>query len=334
MDYNPFEAMKFSYENCFLCGVKLNENNNSDEHVFPKWLLHKYNLWNKTIHLLNNTQIKYKDIKIPCCKKCNNQYLSNIEKEIESGVTSGFNTFNSLDLNSLSKWLLKISYGMLFKELSLKLDRKDSSLGNITTEELLKSRNMVHVFLQGIKVEMNFSMNVPWSLLKFKLLREEESPNFDFGDIITNNFMYTVMDDIGVIFCYGDNGIGKEMFDDQYSYFYDFALHPVQFYELCAKVFYKNSLFNKNPSYTIIAASKNPEKIDVISHNVSGIVFNDWDQFEYSKILDYFIKRSGYNAKIEFIKPDKVSTFLCYNSFDNYIRYNSLELNDFEIIKK
>ena len=46
-EYSPFETMTFTYDKCFLCGEPLTKENNSDEHVFPKWLQHKFNLWEK-----------------------------------------------------------------------------------------------------------------------------------------------------------------------------------------------------------------------------------------------------------------------------------------------
>ncbi|CUP05012.1 Uncharacterised protein [Clostridium baratii] len=80
--YNPFNQMTFDYDKCFLCGEELNSNNSTVEHVFPKWLQHKFDLWNKKLILLNGSEIQYKNLTIPCCKNCNNNYLSNeLEKK-------------------------------------------------------------------------------------------------------------------------------------------------------------------------------------------------------------------------------------------------------------
>jgi len=79
--YNPFTDMKFDYDFCFLCGEKL-KHSKSKEHVFPKWLLKKYKLFNEKLELLNQTKISYNNLKIPCCSDCNNNYLSQMEKKI------------------------------------------------------------------------------------------------------------------------------------------------------------------------------------------------------------------------------------------------------------
>lgn len=74
--YNPFEELQLGQDKCFLCGCRLEKNNNnSAEHIFPKWLQKKYNLWKREIALPNETTIKYNQLTIPCCKNCNNTYL-------------------------------------------------------------------------------------------------------------------------------------------------------------------------------------------------------------------------------------------------------------------
>ena len=77
--YSPFENMIFSYDRCFLCGKKLKRK--TVEHVFPKWLMNDFDLWDQKITLLNQTKINYRQLIIPCCKECNNVYLSKVEKK-------------------------------------------------------------------------------------------------------------------------------------------------------------------------------------------------------------------------------------------------------------
>lgn len=73
---------------CFLCGVSLSADNRTDEDVFPQWLLHKFDLWNKRLTLLNGTTIPYRQIRIPCCGSCNNNHLSKLENRIKQKLFS------------------------------------------------------------------------------------------------------------------------------------------------------------------------------------------------------------------------------------------------------
>src|SRR5687768_8784160 len=65
---------------CFLCAKKLTSRNRSDEHVFPKWMQTRFDLTNQEIILLNGTVIPYRQLTIPCCRRCNNTYLARIER--------------------------------------------------------------------------------------------------------------------------------------------------------------------------------------------------------------------------------------------------------------
>ena len=71
--YDPLisRPRRFGRSTCFLCSAPLRAKNRSDEHVFPKWLLQRFNLWDLKLSLLNGTDISYKQLTIPCCKTCN-----------------------------------------------------------------------------------------------------------------------------------------------------------------------------------------------------------------------------------------------------------------------
>ena len=77
---HPFENFSLDDDRCFLCGINMGENVTRED-VFPRWLQRKHNLWNKQLILANGTQIRYSQLKIPCCPKCNNEYLSKLHNQ-------------------------------------------------------------------------------------------------------------------------------------------------------------------------------------------------------------------------------------------------------------
>ena len=152
--YNPFQKMSFTDDRCFLCGKKLKTK--TVEHIFPKWLLNEYNLWNQNIILLNDTKINYRQLTIPCCKECNNVYLSKVENQIRKGYFKGFNDFLKMDKLLVYQWIGKIFYGLLFRELSLSLKRTDPEKGSITNPDLLKDFKTFYFFynLSGLPLSL------------------------------------------------------------------------------------------------------------------------------------------------------------------------------------
>ena len=108
--YNPFDAMSFTYDQCFLCGHQL-ENDKTNEHDFPKWIQQRYHLQNQKIILLNKTEIPYRQLTIPCCPSCNNQYLSRVENTFKQYFERGLSEFKKLDKLIIFQWITKIFYG-------------------------------------------------------------------------------------------------------------------------------------------------------------------------------------------------------------------------------
>ncbi len=76
--HRSYGTQELNDDCCFLCGA-LMDGSKSAEHVFPKWLQNRYDLWNQKIELLNGSLMPYRQLTIPCCEKCNNEHLSSLE---------------------------------------------------------------------------------------------------------------------------------------------------------------------------------------------------------------------------------------------------------------
>ena len=286
--FNPFDNMTFSYDRCFLCGIKLNESNGSEEHIYPKWLLREFDLYNESMYLLNRTRIKYKDLKIPCCKKCNSKMSKILEKPIKEAVQSGFDAFNNVDRDIVFVWLNKIAYGTLFKELSLKIDRKKPNGSNIFTKEMLQEKKMQYAFLQTILSNGVFVDRKPYSMIIVKINPGEMEKYWAYNNIINDSF-FIRMNDIGIVANLQDNGLNEAILDESgyISKLNGQTLHPIQFAELCGRFFYKSTLFNRAPYYTMVF-NDDKEIEEIISHDIYGDSYDTWDQSDYAKYLSFF----------------------------------------------
>lgn len=120
---------------CFICG----EPATTDEHIFPKWLQHKHDLWNQKIALPNETTISYRQLTIPCCATCNNERLSAIETRIKDEVASD---------QDLWQWGAKIHFGLLRKHDFLEWDRRHPGykIGEVIkpNDPLELDRHLIH----------------------------------------------------------------------------------------------------------------------------------------------------------------------------------------------
>lgn len=305
--------ISLSTSHCFLCGSKLIKA--TDEHIFPKWLQHKFELWNETITLLNGSKIPYRMLKIPCCNKCNNEYLSEIEKEVSDAVNNGYESFVSLDEDKIFYWASKILYGLLFKELSLNKDRKDPNAGKIMTAESMERFSTLHILLQGIRIPTKFLDIKPYSIFIFKMYEYENGDrrNFNYFDSYNQNIYGMKMNDIGFIMCIEDSGVHGELGKSSFGKYKDKVLHEIQLQEIFAQINYKQYLALYPPRYMVIESeSQNERSIQVIQP--SGNLFDEWSQEIYGHILTRILARvvGPENIKFEDIysPPDKVMTFL------------------------
>ena len=280
-----------SRNHCFLCGTELDENNRSEEHVYPKWLQNKFGLWTQRLGLLNNTSIPYKDLKVPCCKKCNIKMSFALEKPMEQAVSGGFDTLSAINRDIIFLWLSKLAYGVLYKELSLSIDRTNPEKGYIVKEEGFREREAEFLLLQTILSNGEFAGEKPYSMLLFRIVEDERFGNYwAFDSPITHTFCMR-MNDIGIISNLLDNSLNEHVFLEvpETKALLDERLHPMQFAELCAKFQYKSGLLVKSPWYTFILDDEGKPAL-TLSSPISGVGYAEWDQKQYAKVLAFFLQ--------------------------------------------
>jgi hypothetical protein len=102
----------YSGNRCFYCG-NLVRSNASKEHVFPKWLQQRFNLWDTTITLLNGTTIKYRQPTIPCCHTCNTIHLSKLENRVKRYLFGSGIAVARKHSAEILIWVMKIFLGIV-----------------------------------------------------------------------------------------------------------------------------------------------------------------------------------------------------------------------------
>lgn len=311
---------KFDENICFLCCELLTEENRTDEHVIPKWLQNRFSLWNQTIVLLNNTRIPYRQLTIPCCFICNNNFLKPIEDEISIATQKGYDAFVQLDRHTVFIWLGKIFYGLLYKELFLKSDRRSESEETIADKNLLEKFQLHHYFLQCARVPMWFENSVPASIGIFPTKEHgDQKFNWDFRDNVNGMFISCRVGNVGIVATLQDGGALNHMFG-MMDEIRQVELHPLQFQEVVAQSLYKSSLFNRTPKFLI-----NEETNWITQSPLQGLsskpMYDDWNDEHYAITLSIV---TGVPIEKIFVPPDKVMTWL----FDEDNKIQDISFDD------
>ena len=225
--FDGSKQITFSENDCFLCKCTLSEDNRTDEHIFPKWVLREHSLWDTRVTLLNESQIPYRSLVIPCCTACNTGPLSDLENTIATAYRNGIEAFRALDSMDVLNWCIKIYYGLLYREHFLPIDRAAPAETIVSTEDLEQFKTL-HLILQSIRRPMTFmspESSIPGSIFVFNLQTQESDP-FDFKDSIGGRCLSLRIGHIGILAAF-DLGAQKIEGRDFFSPFLDHVLHPI-----------------------------------------------------------------------------------------------------------
>lgn len=312
--YNAIRNHDFSESTCFLCGDHVENNQRSREHVFPKWLLRHFSLRDHPLTLLNGTTVAYRNLVIPCCQTCNNEYLSNIEREVQVRFLKGAAEIASMDRGRLLLWVLKIFYGLLYRELFLPIDRRAPCAGSIVNAEDMEQFQLLHFILQSCRVPMDFSIvdsDIPASIFVFEVQEpSNEDLRFDYKDDVVNRTLYLRLGKVGILAAF-DMGAQTLPGTEYFSRFQGYALHPLQFAELGANLFMKARVLNRTPKVII---GESPDRVNFSVLSIGGLsskpIFGSWESEEMAQMLMFFL---GFPLDVVMPVKGRVATWLINN---------------------
>lgn len=305
--FSPSEGRSLGRDVCFLCGATLPPEHNTDEHVIPKWVQHRFKLWDQKLALLNKTVIPYRMLTIPCCKECNSVHLARIEDRVQQAVAAGVQAVREVDELTLFVWLGKIFYGLLYREHLLKFDRSSPSSDPIVPAEVVEQFALHHKFLQAARIPFDFIPETPASIFIFETLPPANTQaQFDLLDSLFTLSISIRLGTVGLIASLQDGRAAKLSFD--YSEFNKIPLHPAQFSEVTARVFYDASRRIRVPKFLI---GEDGSRVQVVQAPLGGLsggpLFSEGNMTEYAKVLAHC---THFPLEMLHPVPDKVISWL------------------------
>jgi len=323
--YYPFKTFNFNNRTCFLGGEALSSEEEKIQ-VFPAWLMNMYQLADQPFKMLDETISTYKDLKIPCSAAISERYLEPLEAEIAAAMSAGYEGVKSLDELKLFQWAGKLLYGILFNEIQagIKQQHAQGQEFNISQSLIHKFSNL-HLMLQSIYQPVLFEDFKPYSLFLFSVDNAEDQ--FIYRDEINTLTFSVRMKDFGLIICLQDNGANRNYHREILEKIEGQTLHPIQFEEFNARVFYSAYLFNRLPEYNILPVA---EETYIEAMPLRGIsskpLFDYWLNKTYGQVLENFWKKWGF-LLLEIIKnPEKPMSFL-QDADGNFISAAAIELS-------
>lgn len=197
---------------CFICGISPTKAIFNEEHILPKWLLRKFDIFNVKFQMPNQTGIHYHKYTIPCCKSCNSIMSSVFEVKISKAVEEGYDAFTALIRTEgrmfLFQWLAIIFSKTYLKDMQLELHRDKrlppGKIGHIYEYQLL---HHIHCIARSFYTGAKINPRVMGSLLILRASTIERDANYDYGDLLNSRTMFIQMGEIAIICSFDDSGI-------------------------------------------------------------------------------------------------------------------------------
>ncbi len=190
-DFTGVENFDLSRETCFVCGRKAE----SREHLFPKWLQHRFNLWDEKLIIPNKTTVSYRQLVVPACKKCNGEVFGGLENVIATGTETEADIW---------RWANKLHFGLTLKDKFFEWDRKNPGykIGDVISpsDPLEQSRHFLHCVSGDFKCHPD-----PFGSV-FR---------FDFKDAQDYNFIH-IINSSSICISLGDRGYVVFVKDGQF----------------------------------------------------------------------------------------------------------------------
>lgn len=307
--YYPFKKFNFNNRTCFLSGQPLSSEKEKIQ-VFPTWLMNAYGLTDQPFKLLDESIATYKDLKIPCSATINEQWLDPAEAIIADAFSKGYEGLKALEPVKVFQWAGKILYGIIFNEIQtgIKQQHSQGQEFNISQSLIHKFSNL-HLMLQSLYLPVVFEDFTPFSFFLFKV--DNGQDEFLYRDEINTLIFSLRMKDFGLIICLQDNGANRNYHRDLLEKIEGHTLHPIQFEEFNARIFYSAYLFNRLPEYNILPVG---DETFIEAMPLRGMsskpLFDFWQNKTYGQVLENFWKKWGY-LLLEIIKdPENPMSFL------------------------
>lgn len=306
--------MTFDNSHCFLSGEVLPKEQPFLP-VFANWLTESYQLKDMPFKMLDESMLSYADIVFPCSDTVREK-LTSLENSVQEAFENGYNSVKNLDEDLLFLWVAKTVYGVIFKEIQVAIKQQNTyTEGFNISQGLIHKFGMLHTMLQQINQPVVLEDFKPYSLFVCPVNNEEKE--FAYRDEINTLSFSLRIKDFGILMCLQDNGANKKYHEELWGKIAGKTLHPIQFEELCAKLFYSAYLFNRLPEYHIIPTE---EQIFIEAMPLQGMsakpVFDAWQYKIYGQVVENFWKRWGF-LLLEIIKnPEKPISYLLDDAGD------------------
>lgn len=238
---------------CFICGAQPGTKAFNNEHVIPRWVLQRYDLFDRVITLPNGASCRYGQYTVPCCAECNSHMGREIEIPISALTAQGLNVVAE-EINRGSSLILFVWLGPIFlkthlmdRHLRFHLDRRkpDGQIADIYGWDTLHHiHSVVRSFYNGCAI----SKYVIGSMIVLPVRKELSTEDFDYGDLYASQTIHVRLGDIAFLAVFNDSCGALNLLMPTIERITG-AVSEIQLRELMAELAFLNLSLKERPRY-------------------------------------------------------------------------------------
>ncbi|MDJ0575606.1 MAG: hypothetical protein QNJ65_10625 [Xenococcaceae cyanobacterium MO_234.B1] len=316
---------------CSICGISRSETDFNDEHVLPKWILRKYDLYKQFITLPNESKFRYDQYVLPCCKQCNSLMGEKIEQPVRNLITQGFEAVIQ-HIEKEGHWLFFVWLSLIFLKTHLKgknlryhRDRRQEDYTLFDTYNWQELHH-IHCVARSFYTECAIDSKVMGSFLAIPAKIGNNYQDFDYLDLHDSKTLLLRVSDVCFITVFNDSQNSLVAFKNFLERLSG-EMSPLQLREVVAHLAFINLHLKERPEFfTMVNLYKQQQVM-----SAKCPIFVDLDGYEsidFGEILYFCCKEflSACNDKdIEQIKEQVKQGKLTF-LFDRYGNFNTNSL--------
>lgn len=243
-------------DNCFICGSSEQEKKFNDEHIIPKWILKRYELYNSAITLYNNTTIKYNKYVVKCCAECNTAMGKIFEENLSKLFENNYENFVKEISNKpalkqkIFIWIALIYFKMHYKDTKLtsfKDTRKsDEKLGD--NYDWIEFHH-IHCLIRSFYTNAIIEDKVFGSIMILKADLKGRVDNFDLIDNAEAKTIAIQLGEIIILAVLNDSKATNSIFLNDFEKLNLSVCSDYQLRELFSHYSYINNALKFRPQY-------------------------------------------------------------------------------------
>lgn len=241
---------------CFICGASSADKTFNDEHIIPRWILRRYNLFDKEIMLPTGELRHYRGYRVPCCADCNSLLGEKLETPIsqlfDGNYADVMQRLNESTLQLLFIWVSLLFFKIHFKDRSVRV-HKDTRTGPAAIGDSYDWEGMhhLHALARSPYTQASLLPEALGSIRVYEVTGEMTEGGYDYLDFTFDQTVVIRLGEIGIVATLNDSTAAESAWFDRLELI-DGPIAEIQLREIGAMFALANRDLIERPSFATL----------------------------------------------------------------------------------